>query len=92
MNPANLSCAYCMYPYNIFSLSMKDWWAAAEDTDDTDDELQNLRHCPCCWHRQPRRSTTRQSAWASKSQYEGVPHSPLAPDISSTRKTLVSYC
>ncbi|KAI5661800.1 hypothetical protein M9H77_21123 [Catharanthus roseus] len=91
MKLANLSCTYRMYPYNLFSLSMQDSWAAAEDTNITNDD-QNHRHSPCCCHRQLRTSTVRQLAWVSWSQYVGVPHSPLAHDIWPIRKRLMSYC
>ncbi|KAI5649295.1 hypothetical protein M9H77_35300 [Catharanthus roseus] len=100
MNPANLSYACCMYPHTLFSFLMQDSWAAAEDADETGGELhsvvmlqivsQNCRYGPCCCHWQPRTSTARQSAWASRSQYEGIPRSP-AHDISPTRNTLISY-
>ncbi|KAI5682563.1 hypothetical protein M9H77_03791 [Catharanthus roseus] len=53
---------------------------------------KSYRHSPCCWQRQPRTSIARQLAWASRSRYKGIPCLPLAPDISPTRKTLISYC
>ncbi|KAI5674074.1 hypothetical protein M9H77_14438 [Catharanthus roseus] len=90
MKPANLSCACCMYPYNLLYFLIQDSWAVAEDTEGTDDELLH-RYGPCCYHWQRRTSTACQSEWASWSQCKGVPYSPSTPDIWLTKKTLISY-
>ncbi|KAI5680514.1 hypothetical protein M9H77_01741 [Catharanthus roseus] len=89
MKLANLSYAYCMYIHNLLSLSIQNSWTAAKDTKGTDDEFRS-RYGPCCCHQKPQTSTTCQSKWASRSQYEAVSRSPSAPDIWPTKKILIS--